>query len=211
MAMFAIDFGMRQTFGYAYYDLPGYANEAEQGMYRYESIRTTGYDPAFGIYRGDVTVNGFDAQGNQTSSQTVRNPTAESLARIVAAVYLQASGLSEYIVGSMTQRGGGWTLNFDRQSREAIFKTLDNTAIFLSGSFGRLHKDDVGGNPHRDYRSITGTLGPRSLQVVVNTRTLAGYADPDGFNPYQDARGFFGHTFLELVPNRLRRVFGGRR
>jgi RHS repeat-associated protein len=44
---FATDFGLRQTFGYRYWDLPGYANEAEQGEYRYLSIISTGFDPAF--------------------------------------------------------------------------------------------------------------------------------------------------------------------
>jgi len=207
MAMFAIDFGMRQTFGYAYYDLPGYANEAEQGMYRYESMLYTGFDPAFGIFRGTVQI--IATQGGTTTTQTLQNPTPQEVTR----AYLTAAGLMQYIVaGTMRDRGTGLTFRFDKQFQKEIFAILNNTAIFLSGVFGWLHKKDVGATRLRDildYRSITGTLGERSLQVVVHRTTLRGYADTDRFNPYQDVRGFLGHTFLELIPNRLRRIFGG--
>lgn len=119
----------------------------------------------------------------------------------------------QYILsGKMQDRGTGLTFNFAPQHRYAIFTILDNTAIFLSGAFGVLHKKDVGATSLRDvldYRSITGTLGSRSLQLVVNRKDLSGYADTDRFNPYQDVGGFLGHIFLELIPNRLRRIFGG--
>jgi hypothetical protein len=207
IAAFAEDFSLRQTFGYNYWDLPGHANEAEQGEYRYLSIVATGFDPAFGIFRGTVQV--VTTQGGATSMQTLRNPTPQDVTR----AYLTAAGLMQYIVaGSMRDRGTGLTFAFYAQFEDAVFKILNNTAIFLSGAFGVFHKKDVGATSLReliDYRSITGTLGSRSLQVVVNRTTLSGYADTDRFNPYQDVRGFLGHIFLELIPNRLRRIFGG--
>jgi len=54
-------------------------------------------------------------------------------------------------------------------------------------------------------------VAPPPVKLGLSTKVLylRGYADTDRFNPYQDVRGFLGHTFLELIPNRLRRIFGG--
>lgn len=168
----------------------------------------TGFDPAFGIYRGDVTVTGFDAQGKQTSSTTLHNPTPQDVTK----AYLKAAGLMQYIVGEMKASGNGLTFQFDQAHRAEVLAILNNTKIFSSSNrswfnFGQMHKGEVGGPPFTDYRSIMGTLGPRSLQVVINGTTLKAFADTDRFNPYQDLRGFFGHAFLEVMPGRLRRLF----
>jgi RHS repeat-associated protein len=71
-----VDSEMRETFGYGYWDLPGYHDEIAQETYRYESIMTAGFDPATGQWTGTTcTVASFDQLGtaNRTAQQTLTN------------------------------------------------------------------------------------------------------------------------------------------
>lgn len=49
---------------------------------------------------------------------------------------------------------------------------------------------------------------PQSIASNQDARNyLLGYADTDRFNPYQDLKGFFGHFFLELIGNKIKKIF----
>jgi len=100
-----------------------------------------------------------------------------------------------------------FTVNF----KDSVRESLRNSPDFNGGSRlgGLFHAKDVGTTFPIDYRSITGRISQVSLQVVINPKNLQrGYADFDRFNPYQDLAGFFGHTFLEVVPFVFRRLGG---
>ena len=89
---------------------------------------------------------------------------------------------------------------------------LQNTKIFNSGWFGRGHMKAVGatsGREFADFRSTNGVFG-RSLEVAINTRTFAGYADIDRYNLYGGLAPASAHIFLELLPHMIRRLFGGK-
>lgn len=85
--------------------------------------------------------------------------------------------------------------------REAL--ALDHR--FANGALHGLHQDV--GQHRQDYRAYRGSFGPGSLQIVLDTKTGAAYADIDRHNPYADVFGFLGHTFLDVLPNWLRRRF----
>ena len=72
---------------------------------------------------------------------------------------------------------------------------------FIEGPLGVLH--DVG-SPKTEYRSVRGTFGKGSLQVVVNTVDGRCVMDVDRFSPYDDVVGFFGHAW-EVVRGWFRR------
>ena len=76
---------------------------------------------------------------------------------------------------------------------------------FANGALHRLHEDV--GQHRQDYRAYKGTFGPGSLQIVLDTKTGAAYADVDNHNPYADVVGFLGHTFIDVLPNWFRRRF----
>jgi hypothetical protein len=208
MAAFAEDFSLRQTFGYNYWDLPGYANEAEQGEYRYLSIVATGFDPAFGIFRGTVQV--VTTQGNQTEARTLRNPTYQQ----IVDAYLQAFGLDQHMkdqhwISGKRKNSGGYSF-YLLESGVRLLEQLKAAGEFKEGRFGVLHEKEIG-KPWRDFRSLSGARGlEMSLQITFNTKTLRAWADVDEYNPYQGLRGFLGHTW-EVFRNALLNIFGGGR
>lgn len=52
----------------------------------------------------------------------------------------------------------------------------------------------------KDYRSDVGGMGIHgSMQVTFNKRAGAGFVDIDRFSPFQNARGFIGHFFGEVL------------
>ena len=69
---------------------------------------------------------------------------------------------------------------------------LANDTRYIEGPLGVLH--DVG-EPKTEYRSVRGTFGKGSLQVVVNTETGQCILDVDRFSPYDDVVGFLGHAW----------------
>jgi hypothetical protein len=87
-----------------------------------------------------------------------------------------------------------------------IVDALILDARFANGVFYQLHRDDFDpGADLTEFRSYNGTLGKGSLQLVIDRRTGACYADVDKFNPYQDVVRIIGHTFGEVIPNWFRR------
>jgi hypothetical protein len=190
-----------------------------QALARSESIRTTGYDPAFDRYWGDTTVTRTDAQGNVVSTQTLHNATQYE----VVIAYLAVADLLRFVDGKITAHGSGSsfgvTFNFlnDQESRDAVMAILHNTKIFNSGPFGLGHMKDVGATSHgefADFRSVNGVFGkeyPRSLEVAINTRKFAAYADTDRYDFYGGLAPATAHLFLEFFPNKIKRIFGGGR
>lgn len=75
---------------------------------------------------------------------------------------------------------------------------------FACGIFYGLHRDV--GEDLIDFRSFNGELGRGSLQLVIDKRTGACYADIDAHNPYQDVVRIVGH-FGELVGHWWKRTF----
>jgi hypothetical protein len=70
-----------------------------------------------------------------------------------------------------------------------------------------LHGADVG-SPRIEFRSYRGAFeDDTSLQVVINPKTGAFYADLDRFNPTQDVHGFLAHNILEVWGPKLKRLF----
>lgn len=63
---------------------------------------------------------------------------------------------------------------------------------FIEGLLHGLH-GDVGPN-RTDFRSIRGSFGKGSLQIVLDPLTGVFYADVDRFSPYDDVVGFVGHA-----------------
>lgn len=63
---------------------------------------------------------------------------------------------------------------------------------FLSGILHRLHPEV--GEDRVEFRSIRGTFGDGSLQIVIGRDTERFHADVDAFSPYDDLVGFGGHT-----------------
>lgn len=79
-----------------------------------------------------------------------------------------------------------------------IIAWLKEDVFFLEG-VGHLLHADVGGD-RCDFRSIKGSFGSGSLQIVISRQTWKLYADVDGFSPYDDVVGLVGHFFGEVIP-----------
>lgn len=84
-----------------------------------------------------------------------------------------------------------------------LIASLEHDERFANGLFYGLHTD-VGSNLV-DFRSYNGVIGPGSLQIVIDRKTGAFYADVDRFNPYEDVVRFLGHTG-EVLAGLFRRV-----
>jgi hypothetical protein len=76
---------------------------------------------------------------------------------------------------------------------------------FQSGPFSLLHPDIP--EPRGDYRSLKGAFGKGSMQLVVCDATGEFWCDVDRYSAYQDVVNILGHTFGEVLPHKLRRVF----
>lgn len=73
----------------------------------------------------------------------------------------------------------------------------------LEGEWHWLHPSV--GFPRTEFRSITGSLGPGSLQVVINTETGAFEADVDLHNT-QDVVNIVAHLGGEVLGSKLKRA-----
>ena len=85
-----------------------------------------------------------------------------------------------------------------------VIDRLKADSRFANGVFYGLHRSI--GNDLIDFRSHTGELGVGSLQLVIDKKTGAAYADVDQWSPYADVVGFVGHSG-EVVKHFFRRVF----
>lgn len=76
---------------------------------------------------------------------------------------------------------------------------------FLPGEGHWLHPDVGPAEDRDDFRGLMGKFGKGSLQIVFNCKNGCFYADVDRFNYAEDLYGGFGHTFIELLPNWIKR------
>lgn len=81
----------------------------------------------------------------------------------------------------------------------SILPALRADLRFHEGPFHLLHADIP--HPRTEFRSYRGTLGPGSMQFVINTDRGLFYADIDKFSPYEDVVGVVGHLFGEVLPH----------
>jgi RHS repeat-associated protein len=126
---------------------------------------------------------------------------------------LAKTGLDKFIKEKrVSESGKGYILEF--KDIQAARKFVESSALFTGGgSFGGLlHINELKRNgdkgPFSDFRSFTGSsgTGKRSLQVTFGGRLA--FVDSDKFNYRQDAFGFFGHTFGEVLPGLFKKLFG---
>ena len=85
---------------------------------------------------------------------------------------------------------------------EAGRAQLAQDARFLADPWNFLHLD-VGPNL-RGFRSINGSLGKGSLQIVVSEPSGAAYADVDAYNT-QDVVNIVAHLFGGVIPGWFKR------
>lgn len=88
---------------------------------------------------------------------------------------------------------------------EALQRLTGDTKRFASGVLYGLH-EDVGSHLH-DFRSFTGQFGTGSLQIVLDDQTGAFWADVDEANPYEDVVNIVHHTFGEVVPHWVQKLW----
>lgn len=113
---------------------------------------------------------------------------------------LEAGGYLTF-VRAISLSGHGWRGTFDL----GVLPRLRSDPRFASGCFYGLHTDI--GDDLCDFRSYNDTLGPGSLQLVIDQHTGRFWADVDRYNPYQDLVRFLGHAFGEVVPHFARKAW----
>lgn len=114
---------------------------------------------------------------------------------------LKASGYLGYVTA--------WRVEGDgcrgTMQLEALPKLQRDTNRFASGILYGLH-EDVGNHLH-DFRSYRGQFGEGSLQIVIDDQTGAFWADVDEFSAYQDVVNAVGHSFGEVIPHWIQRLW----
>jgi hypothetical protein len=96
--------------------------------------------------------------------------------------------IHDYIVGPISVAG--------TCELRMVAHVLRKDARFIEGFLHWLHVD-VGPN-RTDFRSVKGSVGVGSLQVVVDLKSGRFYSDVDGWNPYQDLVNWIGHTVSDV-------------
>lgn len=169
----------------------------------YRELASSGYDFRTDSFEVVEVTRTYD-WGSVTQEFT--NVSRPNLAK----AYLSGSGLFQYIANGengMTSSGPykeGWRFNFDPKFAKEVTNILNNTKVFASGNLYREHSTDLNcADQCRDYRSLPNTLGPYSLQVVLNRANFSAYADVDRYNAYTQ---FWGHAG-EVVGNWLKSLF----
>ena len=160
---------------------------------------------------------GLAAGQDITTTSAAREERAQ-YDRVVT--YLGHAGLIRFVNGSITPHGSGgsfhvtFTLDSDDQSRAEILTILRNTKTFNIGRFGSRHAKEVDATVRADaydFRSRNGVLGPRSLEVMINHKTLWGYADIDRYDMYGGMASACAHVVLEFLPDKVWRMLRGER
>jgi hypothetical protein len=113
---------------------------------------------------------------------------------------LERAGYLSYVL-ECEQRDNGWR---GIMHTDAIPRLMADDC-FAHGLLYGLHTDV--GKDLIDFRSYNGTFGRGSLQIVIDKRTGAFWADVDAHNPYNDLVRFFGHAFGEVIPHFFQRLF----
>jgi hypothetical protein len=126
------------------------------------------------------------------------------------------TGFSEFVnrIILATDDNGKAELHFGPlKDREGAMSFLKNSPEFITGSFGGEHVRDTGETDASkvfDARSRTRgehAVEAQSLQINIGKTTGIARSDRDRFNPYEFPRGFFGHVFLEVLPDKIRHIF----
>lgn len=91
----------------------------------------------------------------------------------------------------------------------ALIHKLKCDERFAQGIFHKLHPEV--GQPRTEFRAHRDELGSGSLQIVINKRTGAFYADVDRHPTYSDVAGTVGHLFGEVLWPKLQRLFNRKR
>jgi hypothetical protein len=124
--------------------------------------------------------------------------------------YLKYAGLFPFVDGTLTPHGAGrsfhvtFRFSADEHSKTRILSILHDDRTFHLGPLGQGHIGAVGGRTRTDvfdFRSANGTLGPRSLEVMINRESLWGYADIDRYDLYGGLAPAFAHVFFEMLPH----------
>jgi len=97
----AAESDLRATFGYSYWDLPGHTDPIAQESSRHDSIIRTGYDPAFGIFRGDVEVTSCRANSPICYVLLLSRPTLTQVNEVLTASILWAAGPAGFAQGQL--------------------------------------------------------------------------------------------------------------
>lgn len=84
-----------------------------------------------------------------------------------------------------------------------LIHELESNKKFKEGWLHGLHVNV--GKHRRDFRSIKGSFGRGSLQVVIDNRTYRMYADIDKDSPYDDVVSFVLHS-KDVIRNWFRRI-----
>ena len=114
---------------------------------------------------------------------------------------MNASGLGQYFT-NVTSEGNNASFHGQVTDPAGLLNALQTDSDFKCGVLYGFHTDL--GSSLVDCRSITGTFGDGSLQIVFSQDSTNFHFDVDRFNPYQDVVNFLGHAFLEVLPHWFR-------
>jgi hypothetical protein len=187
---------------------------------RINSIHTTGYDPEWQRFVGDVTIRATDNKGYLVGLAVLSKPTLQQVEavgnffthildqiyygerRAAAMTRARNSGLLNRInVGR--EAGEGWVFSVKPKEEDSLQKFL-NGPDFKHSSLVLTHrKEALCDEPDAecvDYRSDPGVFGKGSMQVVYNKTYAVGYFDVDRFSPYhRPPFGFILHNVGEVL------------
>ena len=85
----------------------------------------------------------------------------------------------------------------------AALDAMRQDARLLEGPWHLLHADV--GEPRTEFRSLRGSLGDGSMQIVINTASGYFYADIDRHST-EDVVNIVGHLFGEVLGPKLRKL-----
>jgi hypothetical protein len=148
-----------------------------------------------------------------TESQELTPKQRAEYERVIA--YLAKADLLRLVDGAITPHGSGASFGVtfafasDDKSRTDILAILQDTAIFDIGGMGSRHAKSVGATVRADaydFRSRNGVLGRESLEVMINHKTLRGYADIDRYDLYGGIVPASAHILIEFLPDKMLRT-----
>ncbi|MGO4517178.1 hypothetical protein AB4Y89_15395 [Terriglobus sp. 2YAB30_2] len=104
-----------------------------------------------------------------------------------------------------SSENSGYHFYLSSSDASQLFSDLQSDSNFKCGALYGFHTTLADGQGGMfDCRSITGTYGYGSMQIVGSTATGEVHVDVDRFNPYQDVVNFLGHAFIEVLPHLFR-------
>jgi len=169
MAQTNMDAEMRAFFGYRWYDLPGNANEREQGEERYTSI-LAGFDPEFNRLAASVTVT-----YSSGAVRTLRNPTLDEYQQLQTA-YMADSGLVDLDTNTVTIFGGAeYFVSPQNSNQQAIDAAVGDALSILSTNnpcsqfFGGVNRQNGSRDGTEVLKALAKVLTPGNISAVDTT------------------------------------------